>query len=78
MPKSISETSSDLNSRLEETEHGILKMTWSEFYQIGTLKRLTTVRWNELVEHSLEEHSLILGWGQNYVLLARDEEHYNS
>jgi hypothetical protein len=77
MPRSISETSSDLNSRLKKSGDDILKMTWLEFYQIGALKRLTTVRWNELVEHSLEEHSLILGWGQNYVLLARDEEHYN-
>jgi hypothetical protein len=46
-------------------------MSWDIFYQINDVKKITNARWEGVVEAALEE-GVVLGWGQESVVLAED------
>lgn len=71
MARSYGDVAKDLAAHLHNASVGWHRMSWDVFYQINDVKKITNARWEGVVEAALDE-GVVLGWGQEAVVLAED------
>ncbi len=71
MANTYAQVANDLAAHLNSAGGDFHRMVWDIFYQINDVKKITTARWEGVVEAALEE-GVVLGWGQEAVVLAED------
>ncbi len=72
MPAEASVVAHRLNKRLEKAGGDILRISWKKFYADNEVSALRGARQDLIREQCLEEFGLVVGYGNESVILAKD------
>ncbi|MNL80832.1 hypothetical protein D3C87_2077800 [compost metagenome] len=74
MPKTEKEVAAELADILRSTGEKMVTMTWPEFYKLNDMKRFHDGR-HENLRQSCKGQGLIIGIGNNAIVVTQDANH---
>jgi hypothetical protein len=72
MPKKIDDVVDELNDMIRLAGGPVVTMTWADFYGLCDVVRFKKERGDEIVAKAKDKYGLIVGYGNQAVLVAHD------
>jgi hypothetical protein len=73
MPKTYEQVGSQIASDLDDSGQKIITYSWSDFYAINEASTMREARMKDLRQHMLDEHDVLLAYGNKVVLASYDK-----